>query len=197
MTDAEKQKALESITLIRELMTQSQKEISHSGGGWISIIWGIYCFLGYAGSRLFNSLKIHTLAGLWWPFLAVVAFFLSAWLIRKRSATQSSKIKGTMVRWFVLFWVPLVLLMAAQCTLFALLSDLPVKYMIPFILLVVSTGYIMVGLLFHKSILVMGVLGFAGSLISALFFIDQAPLILTLLFGVGLIITGLIFNRKG
>jgi hypothetical protein len=197
MTDAERQKALESITLIRNLMTQSQEEMSHSGGGWISIIWGIYCFLGYAGSRLFDGLKIHTLAGLWWPFLAVVAFFLSAWLIRKRSTTQSSKIKKTMVRWFVLFWVPLVLLMAAQCTLFGILSDLPVKYMIPFILLVVSTGYILVGLLFHKSILVMGVLGFAGSLISALFFIDQAPLILTLLFGLGLIITGLIFNRKG
>ncbi|OGD16759.1 MAG: hypothetical protein A2Y69_02460 [Candidatus Aminicenantes bacterium RBG_13_59_9] len=196
MTDSEKQDALESIALIKSHLDRSQKEMTHSGSGWICIVWGLYTFLGYAGSRLLHLAGAYLLAGLWWPFLAAIAFVVSVIVIRRKTATQSSKIKGTMTGWFMLFWIPLLLLIAALVALCGLLPDLPVKYSLPFILLVVSTGYLMVGLMFHKSLLAMGILGFAGTMVTTLFFIEQAGLILTLLFGLGLIATGFVLNRK-
>ena len=197
MTDAEKQEALESIALIRNLMGQSQSELRHSGGGLISIIWGIFSLLGYGGSYLIGLTGRYHLEAWWWPFLSAVAFLLSVQVIRRRAATESAKVKGTMVRYFLLFWIPLVLLMAVLIAFCLALPDLPMKYMVPFIMLVVSTGYLMLGMIFNKSILVMGVVGFAGTVVTTLFFIEQAGLILSLLFGAGLIVTGLFLNRKG
>ncbi|MBM3296278.1 MAG: hypothetical protein FJY83_01630 [Candidatus Aminicenantes bacterium] len=197
MTDSEKQEALESIALIKSLVERSHKDMTRSGSGWICIIWGLFTFLGYAGSRLFHGAGAYLASGLWWPFLSVVAFAASVIVIRRKTATRSSKVKGTMTGWFILFWVPLVLLMAALVALCGLLPDLPSKYGLPFILLVVSTGYLMVGLMIHKSLLPMGILGFAGTFVTTVLFMDHAGLILTLLFGLGLIATGLVLNRKG
>lgn len=197
MTDDEKKDALDSIALIKSLVDQSHKEMTLSGSGWICIIWGAYTFLGYGGARLLHAAGAHLASGLWWPFLAAFAFAASVIVIRRKTATQSSRVKGTLTGWFMLFWIPLVLLMAALVALCGLLPDLPAKYVVPFILLVVSTGYLMVGLMFHRSLLVMGVLGFAGTMITTLFFIELAGLILTLLFGLGLTATGIVLNRKG
>lgn len=196
MTESEKQDALDSIALIRNLVEQSQKEMTHAGSGWICIIWGLYTFLGYAGSQLLHRAGAFFLSGLWWPFLMPFGFAASILVIRRKMTTRSCKVRGSLTGWFVLFWIPLVLLMVALAALCGLLPDLPAKYGLPFILLVVSTGYLMVGLVFHKGLLAMGILGFAGTMVTTLFFIEQAGLIFTLLFGLGLIITGLILNRK-
>ncbi len=196
MTESEKQDALDSISLIRNLVEQSHREMTHAGSGWICIIWGLYTFLGYAGSHLLHRAGAFLLSGLWWPFLMLFGFAASVMVIRRKTTTQSPKVRGGLTGWFVLFWTPLILLAGALVALCGLLPDLPVKYIVPFILLVISTGYLMVGLIFHKSLLVMGVLGFAGTMVTTLFFIEQAGLILTLLFGLGLIATGLVLNRK-
>ncbi|HEX9903300.1 MAG TPA: hypothetical protein VGB72_10620 [Acidobacteriota bacterium] len=196
MTDEERQKALESITLIRDLMTQSQKEMSHSGGGWICIIWGLYSLLGYAGQRVFALAKLYAWGGLWWMVLCLPAFFLSVLVIRNRAKTQSVKLRRTLIRAFLLFWVPLLMLMAVLIVFCLVLDDLPYHYLGPFILLVVSTGYLMLGFLFQRSILIMGLIGFAGTVAVTLLFIEQSGLLLSLLFGIGLIISGLVLNRK-
>jgi len=63
-------------------------------------------------------------------------------------------------------------------------------------LLVVSTGYLIVGLLFYRGIFYMGVIGYVGSLICAVYFLEYNDIILGILFGVGLILTGLVINKK-
>lgn len=128
--------------------------------------------------------------------MSVPAFFLSVLVIRNRAKTQSVKLRRTLIRAFLLFWVPLLMLMAVLIVLCLVQADLPDHYLVPFILLVVSTGYLMLGLLFQRSILVMGLIGFAGTVAVTLLFIKQAGLLLSLLFGIGLIITGLVLNRK-
>ena len=65
MTDSEKQDALESIALIKSHLDRSQKEMTHSGSGWICIVWGLYTFLGYAASRRGDVAGAYLLAGLW------------------------------------------------------------------------------------------------------------------------------------
>jgi hypothetical protein len=197
MIDEQQKEALENISLIKGLITESKKELHHAGGGWICIIWGIYSLLGYAGSRLFALAKLYDWEGLWWMALLVPAFFLSVLVIRKGAKTQSAKLKRDLIRAFLLFWVPLLMLMAALIAFCLVLDDLPERYIVSFILLVVSTGYLMLGFLFQRSILIMGLIGFAGTVVVTLLFIEQAGLLLSLLFGLGLIITGLIFNRKG
>jgi len=196
MTQEERQAALESISLIKNLMTESRKELYSSGGGWIAIIWGIYSLLGYGGQRLFAWAKLYAWEGLWWLALSVPAFFLSVMVIRNRAKTQSAKLRRSLTRAFLLFWVPLLMLMAVLIVFCLVLSDLPDHYLVPFILLVVSTGYLMLGFLFQRSILVMGIIGFTGTVVVTLLFIKQASLLLSLLFGSGLILTGLFLNRK-
>ncbi len=196
MIDEQQKEALENISLIKGLITESRKELQYTGGGWICIIWGLYSLLGYAGQRLFALARLYDWAGLWWVALSVPAFFFSVLVIRNRAKTQSVKLRRTLIRAFLLFWVPLLMLMAVLIVFCLVLNDLPDYYLGPFILLVVSTGYLMLGLLFQRSILVMGILGFAVTLVVTLFFIKQAGLILSLFFGIGLIITGLVLNRK-
>lgn len=196
MTETEKQSALESIALIKNLVDRSHREITHGGSGWICIIWGFYALLGYAGSHLFHHWHSPALAGWWWPFLMLFGFAASIIVIRRKAATRSARLKGSLTGWFMLFWIPLILLMAALIALCLLLPDLPIKYITPFVLLVVSAGYLMIGLMFHKSLLVMGFLGLAGTFVTTVFFIEQAGPILSLLFGLGLIVTGLLLNRR-
>ncbi|MGB9004237.1 MAG: hypothetical protein WCB96_00785 [Candidatus Aminicenantales bacterium] len=196
MIDEQQKEALENISLIKDLITESRKELQYTGGGWIAIIWGLYCLLGYGGQQLFALDRLYDWAGLWWVALSVPAFFLSVLVIRNRAKTQSVKLRRTLTRAFLLFWVPLLMLMAVLIVLCLVQADLPDHYLVPFILLVVSTGYLMLGLLFQRSILVMGLIGFAGTVAVTLLFIEQAGLLLSLLFGIGLIVTGLVLNRK-
>jgi hypothetical protein len=196
MIDQEKQQALENIALIKDMVTETRQELHYTGGGWIAIIWGLYSLLGYAGQRLFALAKLYDWEGLWWMALSAPAFFLTVLVIRKRAKTQSAKLRRTLIRAFLLFWIPLLMLMAVLIVFCLVLADLPDHYLVPFVLLVVSTGYLMLGFLFQRSILIMGLIGFAGTVTVTLLLIEQAGLLLSLLFGIGLIVTGLVLNRK-
>jgi hypothetical protein len=196
MIDQEKQQALENIALIKDMVTETRQELHYTGGGWIAIIWGLYSLLGYAGQRIFALAKLYDWEGLWWMALSAPAFFLTVLVIRKRAKTQSAKLRRTLIRAFLLFWIPLLMLMAVLIVFCLVLEDVPDHYLGPFILLVVSTGYLMLGFLFQRSILIMGLIGFAGTVVVTLLFIEQSGLLLSLLFGIGLIITGLVMNHK-
>ena len=100
------------------------------------------------------------------------------------------------MKWFFLFWIPLLIL-AYTLTLFTVfLPGLSPQYITIFILLVISTGYLILGLLFFKEMLFMGVLGMVSTIITAIFFLEHNEIILSLLFGTGLIISGVLINRK-
>jgi hypothetical protein len=81
-------------------------------------------------------------------------------------------------------------------TFIALIPSLSNHYISIVILLVVSTGYLIIGLLFYKWIFYMGIFGYIGSVICAIYFLEYNDIILGALFGTGLIITGLFINKQ-
>jgi len=194
MTEDEKRQALENVELIKDIVTQTNKEMSLSGGGWISIIWGIFCLVGFVGQRLLNI--FGSSRGLYWTILAIIGCLVTYFVVRVRIKTQSQKIRGYFLRGFFLFWIPLIVLAYTITALCIFLPDLHHKYIPIFIMLVISTGFLIIGFLFTKEILFMGTIGFVGTVLTAFFFLKYTDLALSLLFGVGLIITGLISNLK-
>jgi len=189
-----KQEALQNIELIKELVLQTKKHIGHFGGGWISIIWGLFCFVGVAGQRLF--IPHGPLMGVWWVGLAVVAGFGTYLITRSFTKTQPVRAQQDYMRYFIRFWIPLILLGYTLATLIALIPSLSNHYISIVILLVVSTGYLIIGLLFYRWILYLGTFGYIGSIICAIYFLEYSDIILGILFGTGLITAGLFINKQ-
>jgi len=194
MNEVKKQEALENIELIKKLVLQTKMHIGHHGGGWISIIWGVFCFVGVAGQRLF--IPQGALIGIWWIVLAVIAGIATYLTVKKYMKSQPARIQQNYIRYFLQFWIPILLLGYTLATFIALLPSLSNHYISPVILLVVSTGYLMIGFMFYKGILYMGIIGYIASIISTVYFLEYSDIILGVLFGTGLIITGLAINKK-
>lgn len=194
MTDEQRQEALENIELIKEMVFQTKKEMSLSGGGWIAIIWGIFCFVGIAGERLF--IPNGALEGVWWLALTFIAIFATFLVIRGKLKPQTQKYRRRYMRWFFLFWIPLIILAYTLCLFCVFLPGLSPKYITIFILMVISTGYLILGLMFIRMMLFMGTLGMISTVITAIFFLEYNDIILSILFGIGLITTGIVVNLK-
>lgn len=194
MNEDKRQEALENIELIKELVLQTKKHIGHYGGGWICFIWGIFSFAGVAGQRLI--IPHGPLMGAWWMGLTVVAGFATYLVSRRYTKTQSVRDQHDYLRYFLLFWIPLILLGYTLAAFIGFTPSLSNDYISIAILLVVATGYLIIGFTFHKGILYMGIIGYIGSVICAIYFLEYSDIILGILFGVGLIITGLFINKQ-
>jgi len=194
MNEVKKQEALENIELIKELVLQTKKHIGNYGGGWICIVWGIFSFVGVAGQRLF--IPHGPLIGVWWTGLAVVAGFVTYLITRSFTKNQPVRAQKDYRRYFLLFWTPLLLLGYTLAIFIAANPSLSKDYISIVILLVVSTGYLTIGFLFYRGILFMGCIGYIGSIICAIYFLEYSDIILGALFGFGLIITGLFVNKQ-
>jgi len=193
MKENQKQQALENIELIKEIVLQTKKDMSLSGGGWIAIIWGIFCFVGILGEKFF--LLRGPYEGLWWTVLSLIALCATYLFVKSKRKSYPQKHRHS-VRWFFLFWIPLLMLAYTLCLFCIFLPGLSPQYITIFILLVVSTGYLMLGFMFFKEILLMGALGFVATILTAIFFLQYNDIILSLLFGTGLILTGIFINHK-
>lgn len=198
MKEDEKKEALENIELIKELVLQTKKHVGHYGGGWISIIWGVFCFVGVAGQRLLITHVIAhgALLGVWWTVLTIIAGYGTYLVHKKYLKTEPVRIQNDYLRYFMRFWIPLMLLGYTLAVFIAFLPTLSGQYISIVMLLVVTTGYIMIGLMFFRGILYMGIIGYISSIICAIFFLELSDIILGALFGVGLIITGLVINKQ-
>jgi hypothetical protein len=194
MNEKIRKEALENIEMIKNLVFNTKQEMSHYGGGWISIIWGIYCFAGFSGHRWLMPKGIWE--GIWWMGLSLIGIFASILVIKKQTKNQSREKDRKPLRWFFWFWMPLLVLAYTLCLLVAFTPGISEKYITIFILLVISTGYTILGLMFFREILFMGIIGFVSTSVAAVFFLPQSDIILSILFGTGLIITGLIINKK-
>jgi len=194
MNEDKKQEALENIEIIKELIIQTKKHVGHYGGGWICIIWGIFSLVGVAGQRLF--IPHGTLLGIWWTALAVITGFGTFLISRRYAKSQPVKTPHNYMGYFLKFWIPLILLGYTLAIFVAANPTLSNHHISIVILLVVSTGYLTIGLLFYKGILFMGIIGYVGSVISAIYFLEYSDIILGILFGTGLIITGLLINKQ-
>ena len=194
MTDDEKQQALQDIAYIKEIVSQAKKDISHFGSGWIIMLWGIFTYVGVAGQQLLFT--EGPIIGLWWTGLTIATIFLTFVIARSYTQGESLKQSRTYRRWFMIFWLPLLALAYTLALFCVFLPGLSHDYITVFILLVISTGYIMLGLMFFRGIFVMGLIGMVGTIISAVFFLEYAEIILGVLFGTGLLISGLVVNIK-
>jgi hypothetical protein len=194
MNEERKQEALENIELIKELVVQTKKHIGHYGGGWICIIWGIFSLVGVAGQRLL--IPHGPWIGVWWMALTVVAGFGTYLVARGYTKNQSVKAQKEYSQYFIRFWIPLILLAYTLAIFVASMPSLSTDYIPIVILLVVSTGYLMIGFLFYKGILFMGSIGYVGTILCAIYFLEFSDIFLGILFGAGLIITGLFIIKQ-
>lgn len=194
MNEDKRQEALENIELIKQLVLQTRKHVGQYGGGWICFIWGVFCFVGVAGQRLL--IPHGPLMGVWWTVLAVVAGFATFLVVRRYLKTEPIRAQHDYLRYFLRFWIPLMLLGYTLATLIALLPSLSNHYISIVMLLVVSAGYLIIGFMFYRGILYMGAIGYVGSIICAIFFLEYSDIILGIIFGVGLILTGLVINKQ-
>ena len=194
MNEDKRQEALDNIELIKHLVLQTKKHVGQYGGGWICIIWGVFCFVGVAGQRLL--IPHGPLLGVWWIGLAVVAGFATFLVARGYLKTEPIRAQYDYLRYFLRFWIPIMVLGYTLAIFIALIPSLSNHYISIVILLVVSTGYLIIGLMFYRGILYMGVIGYVGSIICAVYFLEHSDIILGILFGVGLILTGLVINKQ-
>jgi len=198
MEPDERKEALENIELIKKMIFQTKTQLSHYGLGWISIIWGIFCLVGVAGRRLLIAYvsPLGALEGVWWLALTIIAGFGTYLVYRSHLKTEPIKPHNSSFRYFASFWIPLFLLGFTLVTLIGSISSLSSNYIFIVMLLIVSTGYIILGLTFFKEILYMGIAGYASSILCAVFFLQWSDIILGAVFGLGLIITGLVVNKQ-
>jgi hypothetical protein len=194
MNDEKRQEALENIELIKELVIQTKKHVGNYGGKWICFIWGIFSFVGVAGQRLF--IPHGPMIGVWWMALAVVAGFGTYLVTRKSAKEQPIRTQKSYMRYFLLFWMPILLLGYTLAIFVATIPSLSKNYISIVILLVISTGYLMIGLLFNRGLLYMGCVGYIGSIVCAIYFVEYSDIILGVLFGTGLIFTGMFIDRQ-
>jgi hypothetical protein len=195
MNDEKRQEALDNIQLIKELVTQTKKHVGYYGGRWICFIWGIFSFVGVAGERLF--IPHGPLIGVWWFALALVAGFATYLVTRKFTKDQPVRTQKKSMRYFLFFWIPLILLGYTLAAFIGSNPSISNNYISIVILLVVSTGYLMIGFLFFRGLIYMGSVGYIGSIICAIYFVEYSDIILGLLFGTGLIITGIFIEKNG
>jgi uncharacterized oligopeptide transporter (OPT) family protein len=109
---------------------------------------------------------------------------------------QPKKERKDSMRWFLLFWLPLMVLSYTLSFLIALHTAISNDYIACVTLMVISTGYLIIGFLFFRGLLYMGVIGYLSSVLTAVFLPKYGDIILGVIFGVGLIITGLVMNKK-
>ena len=152
MMEDQKQQALENIELIKDIVLQTKRDMSLSGGGWIAIIWGIFCYVGILGEKLFHFSGPYE--GLWWTILTVIGIFITYLFIKAKHKSRPHR-HSQSVRWFFMFWIPLLILAYTLCLFCVFLPGLSRQYITIFILLVVSTGYLMLGFMLFKEILLM------------------------------------------
>jgi len=194
MVQKEKQEALENIELIKALVLRTKRDMSLHGGGWIAVIWGIFSFVGVAGQRLF--IPHGYWIGVWWTALAGVGILATVMVSRSSMQSQTNKERKEYMRWFFLFWLPLFILGYSLSFLIALHPSISNEYISPIILMTISTGYLIIGFLFFRGLLYMGVIGYISSVLTAVFLPEYGDIILGVIFGVGLIITGIVMNKK-
>jgi len=194
MNEHQQQEALESIELIKEMVLRTKKEMGLTGGGWIAIVWGIFCYLGISGQKLLGLFDAQI--GLWWGSLTLVTLAATILIAKANMKTQPQSLRKEYMRWFLFFWFPLLILAYTLTFFCVFLPGISENYITIFILLVVSTGYLILGLLFVKELLIMGALGMVSTILTAIFFLEYNDIILSILFGTGLIITGLFINHK-
>lgn len=194
MTEDEKKQALQDIAYIKEMVSQARKEISHFGSGWIIMLWGIFTYVGVAG-QIFLFTDGPSI-GIWWTALTIVTIILCFMIAKSHMRGETPRQYRAFARWFMIFWLPLLALAYTLALFCIFLPGISHDYITIFILLVISTGYIMLGLMFFRGIFLMGLIGMLVTIVTAIFFLEHTEIILGALFGTGLLISGLVVNIK-
>jgi hypothetical protein len=190
----EKNEALDNIKYVKNLIVQTKEEMGQYNSGWIAVLWGIFCVVGFMGQRLF--IPHGPWEGAWWSGLALITVFITYRIVRRKIDKRTPNGIRYIMRKMFVFWIPLVVL-AYTLTAFCLLHPQVSEMYIPIgIMLVISTGYLMLGFLAEKAMIFMGIAGYLGCILTAIYLLDQSDIVFSILFGGGLILTGLSMNQR-
>lgn len=194
MEEEEKKQALESVELIRKLVSRTKDDMYSHRSDLICFIWGVFSLVGFAGQRWLFRFGRGT--GLWWALLSIAGFAATIIAIKAHKRPEPAKQTRYAMKGFLFFWIPFLLLayaLAFFCMFYPGISSLyiPVAF-----LLVISTAFMIIGLLFYRSLFILGCAGFAGSVTAVLYFIRYADIVVGFILGIGLIVTGFLSRAR-
>jgi len=194
MNEDEKNEAMENIRLIKDLVMKTKTEMVKVSSGWIAIVWGIFCIIGFLGQQFLIPQNAWSAA--WWTGLSGIAVFATFRISRSQMSGRSREWIRFVIWKFIGFWLPLVFLGYALVAFCLLHPEVSPDYISVAFMLVISTGYMILGTMVDRVMLYMGLVGFIGSLVTAIFFLSLSSLIFCVLFGIGLIVSGWVMIVK-
>lgn len=185
-TTEEALQALKDIEFIKHLVDRNRKK-AHNSAPYL-YIWGTYCTLGYLAMHFYRHPSINW----YWLIASLICSILTAIVgirqTRKYGPRESDRSYG------MIFWGPAI---AAFGTAYALilLGAINVQY-IP-ILFMLTTGllYINYGTLLGRVFSLLGWWFIVLSIVTGKFFFEQQLLVLGLLGGGAIILTGVLVQR--
>ncbi len=192
--EKQKHEALENIKYVKDLIVQTKKEMGSFNSGWIAILWGIFCVVGFIGQRLF--IPKNQWQGVWWIGLALTTVFANYLIVKSKRGKSTPKAVRYIMRKMCVFWIPLVVLAYTLMTFCLLHPQVSEMYIAIAFMLVISIGYLILGFLVEPAMIFMGFIGYIGSVLTGIFLLEYADIIFSILFGGGLILTGILMNRK-
>jgi hypothetical protein len=179
------EEARQSLELVRQAAAQTRQAVSRSGTGQLFIIWGTVWLLGFLGTELLGNAS-----GYLWLVLDILAGAATV-IVAVRSARRFRSSFG----WRVGMWW--VLLMAYGGIM--LWTAWPVtgsRYLV-FVTLLVSFGYVTLGLWFSPPLLYAGLGITALALLGWLLVPAYLSYLISLLGGGGMIALGVYLRRGG
>jgi len=194
INEKQKHEALENIKYVKDLIVQTREEIGNFNGGWIAIAWGIFCIIGFMGQRLL--IPYGPWQGAWWTGLALTTVLANYLIVRSKRGKSTPKAVRYIMRKMCVFWIPLVVLAYTLMTFCLLHPQVSEMYIPIAFMLVISIGYLILGFLVENTMIFMGISGYAGSVLTGIFLLEYTDIVFSILFGGGLVLTGILMNRK-
>ncbi|MNI37730.1 hypothetical protein D3C73_918420 [compost metagenome] len=178
--------ALQDIEFIKQLMTRNRQKLDQSPP--FLFIWGTYMMVGFIGMQF-----DHAVWQMWyWGIASIMGGILSA-IVGIRQSRHATKQEGGSNGW--MFWLPfLVVLFSGSFLMFT--GVVKMEYISLFWLNLIGIAYVSMGPLVGKGPVFLGIWFVILSVLVKLFFLDFQFLILGLLGGGSMLVTGLFLLRR-
>ncbi len=182
----EPQQALQDIAFIKQLIARNQQKLDHSPP--FLYIWGTYMTLGYIGMQF-----ITTLWPIWfWSCGTIVASILTS-IVGARLPKQPSSQEGGSYGW--MFWLPFAVTLLSWG--FMMAADIVrEEYLSVFWCALIGIAYVSLGALVGKGPVILGIWFIVLAIGTRLFFLDYQFLLLGLLGGGSVILTGVLLQLR-
>lgn len=181
------QQALQDIAYMKRLIARNMSKLDRSPP--YLFIWGTYIMLGLVGMQVND-----TVWPIWfWSVGAVIGGALSALAGIKQSRSAAVQ-EGGSYGW--MFWLPFVMVLLSGCLMMAM-GIVEMDYAALFWMMLLGVSYVSLAPLAGKGTVILGIWFIVLSALTRLFFLDYQYLVLGLLGGGSIVVTGLLLKRRG